>query len=51
MLAGLLVGAGVGILVLFRLNKDIKENLKVIGLLYSIGVIVGIIFEIIGVTL
>lgn len=51
MLAGLLVGAGVGILVLFRLNKDLKENLKVIGLLYSIGVIVGIIFEIIGVTL
>lgn len=51
MLAGLLVGAGVGLLVLFKVNKNIKENLKVLGLLYSIGVFVGIIFEIIGITL
>ena len=46
MISGLLVGAGVGILILFRVNKNIKENIKIIGLLYTIGVIAGIILEI-----
>lgn len=48
MMAGLLVGAGVGILVLFRVNDDTKENLKITALLYVIGVIAGIIIEIAG---
>lgn len=48
MISGLLVGAGVGILILFRVNKNIKENIKIIGLLYTIGVIAGIILEICG---
>lgn len=43
MMAGLLVGAGVGVLVLCRVNHDRKENLKIIGLLYLIGVAVGIL--------
>lgn len=43
MMAGLLVSAGVGVLVLCRVNHDKKENLKIIGLLYLIGVISGII--------
>ena len=43
MLSGLLVGAGVGLLVLFRVNPDKKENLKIVGLLYVIGVLVGIV--------
>lgn len=42
MLAGLLVNAGVGLLVLFRVNHDIKENLTILGLLYAIGVVSGI---------
>ncbi len=42
MMAGLLVGAGVGILILCRVNHNKKENLKIITLLYAIGVIVGI---------
>lgn len=45
MMAGLLVGAGVGILVLFRTNKNIKENLKITGLLYATGVLFGIIID------
>lgn len=49
MISGLLVGAGVGIAVLFKTNKDFKDNLKVIALLYSIGVIVGIVIEFIGI--
>lgn len=45
MMSGLLVGAGVGILVLFRMNRDKKENFKIIGLLYLIGVSAGIVIE------
>lgn len=48
MLSGLLVGAGVGILILCKVNKNAKENAKIIGLLYIIGVIVGILLEISG---
>ena len=42
-MAGLLTGSGVGMLVLFRVNHNRKENLKVLGLLYGIGVLAGII--------
>jgi hypothetical protein len=45
MLAGLLVGAGVGLLVLFRVNHHRMENLKIAGILYGIGVTVGIAAE------
>lgn len=48
MIAGLLVGAGVGLAVLFRTNKGIKENIKITVLLYGIGVVSGIILELIG---
>lgn len=41
-MAGLLTGSGVGLLVLFRVNHDKKENLKILALLYGIGVLVGI---------
>ncbi len=47
LLAGLLTGSGIGILVLFRVNKSIKENLTILGLLYFIGVIIGIIVDLI----
>jgi len=45
MMAGLLVGAGVGLLVLFRVNHNRKENLKITVILYLIGVTAGIIIE------
>ena len=48
MMAGLLVGAGVGVLVLCRVNHDKKENLKIIGLLYAIGVAAGIVLQLWG---
>ena len=51
MMAGLLVGAGVGLAVLFRTNKGIKENIKITVLLYAIGVISGIVLELIGLTI
>lgn len=43
MLSGLLTGTGVGLLILFRVNHDRKENLKILGMLYCIGVFVGIV--------
>lgn len=43
MMSGLLVGSGVGILVLFKVNEDLKENLKILVLLYGLGVGLGIL--------
>lgn len=48
-LSGLLTGSGVAIMVLVRKNKNISENLFVIGLIYFIGVIWGLLFNFIGV--
>ena len=42
-MAGLLTGSGVGLLVLFRVNHDKKESLRILGLLYGIGVLAGIL--------
>lgn len=42
-LAGLLVGSGVGLLVLFRVNRNRKENIRILLLLYCIGVGAGIV--------
>ena len=44
---GLLTGSGVGLLVLFRVNSDKKENLRILGLLYLIGAVIGMIAELI----
>lgn len=43
MLSGLFVGAGIGLPVLFRTNRNIKENLTVLILLYLSGVALGIL--------
>lgn len=45
MLAGLLTGSGVGLLILFRVNRHKKENLQILGLLYAIGALSGILIE------
>lgn len=47
-IAGLLTGSGVGILMLFKSNKNIKDNLKIILLLYLIGAFSGLLIEILG---
>lgn len=52
MIAGLLSSCGLGLLVLFRTNKkNLKENLLITLLLFSIGVIIGSIVDLIGVTI
>lgn len=45
LIAGLLTGAGVGLILLFRTNKSIKENIAIVGLLYAIGVFSGIVLQ------
>lgn len=45
MIAGLLSGTGVGLLVLFKVNENVKENIKITVLLYVIGVFIGIVME------
>ena len=47
LLAGLLTGSGLGILLLFRTNKDIKENITILSIIYFVGVINGLIVDII----
>ena len=47
MISGLLTGSGVSILVLFKSNKNLKENLKILLTIYLIGVAIGIITEIV----
>lgn len=49
MMSGLLVNAGVGILVLFRLNRDVKQNLGIVGVLYALGVFWGVLIEMLGI--
>ena len=47
LLSGLLTGSGIGILLLFRTNKHLKENLSILGIIYFVGVIVGLIVDLI----
>ena len=47
MIAGLLVNSGIGILLLFRVNKSKKENFTILGILYLVGAISGIILDLI----
>lgn len=43
MVAGLLVSGGVGLLVLFRTNRDVCQNVAVTAFVYAVGVVVGLV--------
>ena len=49
MMSGLLVNAGVGLLVLFRLNRNWKQNAGIMAALYGFGVVWGVIIELLGI--
>lgn len=49
LMSGLLVNAGVGLLILFRLNRDWKQNAGIVGILYALGVFWGILIQAVGI--
>lgn len=48
MFAGLFAGAGVGLLVLFRTNRNIKQNIAIAVTVYVVGVLLGTLIEVTG---
>lgn len=51
MMSGLLVGAGVGLIMLFKTNESLKESLELTFMLYVIGVAAGILIDLFGIVL
>jgi hypothetical protein len=49
MMSGLLVGAGIGLLVLFRVNDNKRENINITLLLFVVGTVVGLLLDLIGI--
>ena len=45
LISGLLTGSGIGILLLFKSNKNIKENITILSIIYFVGVAIGIIID------
>ncbi len=43
--SGLLTGCGVGILLLFKTNENMKENMTIVSIIYFVGVFVGILVD------
>lgn len=48
LIGGLLTGSGVSLLVLFKVNKNLKENITILVILYLIGSISGLIINVLG---
>ena len=51
MMSGLLVGAGIGLLILFRVNDNKKENIKIAILLFLTGTVTGALLDVLGIAL
>jgi len=49
MMAGLLSAAGIGLMILYRENHNLKQNIYITITLYCIGVISGIIIDLLGI--
>lgn len=47
LIGGLLTGSGVALVILFKTNKNIKENIKILLMTYFIGTISGIIIDLV----
>lgn len=48
LIGGLLTGSGVSLLVLFKVNKNLKENISILIILYLIGALSGLLINILG---
>lgn len=47
LLSGLLTGSGLGILLLFKTNKNLKENILILSIIYFVGVILGLLVDLV----
>ena len=47
LMSGLLTGSGLGILLLFRTNKNMKENFIILSIIYFVGVFIGMLVDLI----
>lgn len=50
MMSGLLVNAGIGSLVLIRLNRNMKQNAVIIGAMYGFSVLWGVLLDVLQIT-
>ena len=46
LLSGLMVNAGIGLAILFRNNRPIKDSLRVVGILFGVSVLCGVLIDI-----
>ena len=51
MMSGLLVGAGVGLLILYRVNEGTKRNIQITVILYLIGTFTGFFIDLLGIVI
>jgi len=47
LISGLLTGSGLGILLLFKTNKNLKQNITILSIIYIVGVVIGMLVDII----
>ncbi|MBE6022898.1 MAG: hypothetical protein E7231_06650 [Cellulosilyticum sp.] len=45
LIAGLCTGAGMGLVILFKANKNTMDNLKILGILYLTGTVCGMLLQ------
>lgn len=45
LIAGLSTGAGIGLVILFKANKNMKDNIKILALLYGVGTFFGLLVQ------
>lgn len=45
LLSGLLTGSGLGVLLLFKTNKNLKENITILSIIYFTGVVIGMLID------
>ena len=48
LIGGLLANAGTGLLVLFRMNKNLKQNILIVIILIILGGVTGIVLNLLG---
>ncbi len=51
LIGGLLANAGTGLLILFRMNKNLKQNIFIVVLLFALGGVTGIALNLIGIAI